>query len=278
MNTKRIELHASTEEEVFQYFQTRARQLLMDGYFWNKTLEQVPGSFETSFIFDETGEEFRSLYILEAYRGKGFYKGIASHLKEKIIIVAEENIEDYLKTNDINYQIGAAFTTTKEYQTIERYYGDQKAERSQCFLMNHIDEGLAILNHIKATDMAKKAYCIHPIIQNPEDYKKNIEWLRSEIDEDVIEVALEYARVANNYLSQRSINSYEEIELSLNMDVNDMLRADKIQNYKDFLRYHQDTHPRSKELKQYFDNWLRRLRVSGQEFANHVFILSSIDI
>jgi len=37
--------------------------------------------------------------------------------------------------------------------------------------------------------------------------------------------------------------------------------ADKIQNYKDFLIYHQKTHARSKELNEYFQNWLKKLDV-----------------
>ena len=38
-----------------------------------------------------------------------------------------------------------------------------------------------------------------------------------------------------------------------------MLYADKIQNEKDFKIYHEVTHERSKELREYFDNWINKL-------------------
>ena len=46
-----------------------------------------------------------------------------------------------------------------------------------------------------------------------------------------------------------------------------MLLADKIQNRKDFERYHKGTHQRSAELEQYFKNWLTRLGVSQEFYA-----------
>jgi hypothetical protein len=48
--------------------------------------------------------------------------------------------------------------------------------------------------------------------------------------------------------------------------VNAMLIADKVQNYKDFITYHKDTHPRSVELDFYFKSWLETLLVPDQLF------------
>lgn len=54
-------------------------------------------------------------------------------------------------------------------------------------------------------------------------------------------------------------------------DVRDMLIADKIQNYKDFIIYHRGTHPRSDELDTYFEAWLRVLRVDNfQEWFDNL--------
>ncbi|WP_437969795.1 hypothetical protein WMF04_11090 [Sorangium sp. So ce260] len=50
-------------------------------------------------------------------------------------------------------------------------------------------------------------------------------------------------------------------------EVNHLLRADKIQNYKDFLLHHRGTHPRRVELDRYFNQWLARLGVSRDELA-----------
>lgn len=85
--------------------------------------------------------------------------------------------------------------------------------------------------------------------------------------------ALEYRNIANQYLSHRVISSIDEINLSPIQIVNDMLKADKIQNYKDFILYHIDTHPRSKELDQYFKNWLKKLEITNEEFQKWFQIL-----
>jgi len=44
---------------------------------------------------------------------------------------------------------------------------------------------------------------------------------------------MEYRSVANDYLSTRIISDVQEIRLSPLPDVQDMLIADKVQNYKD---------------------------------------------
>jgi len=71
---KRIENNANTKEEVIQYFQTRARQVLSDNFFWSTIINEVPGGYETTFINKDTGEEFSSIYMLEQNRGKGYYE------------------------------------------------------------------------------------------------------------------------------------------------------------------------------------------------------------
>lgn len=150
----------------------------------------------------------------------------------------------------------------KEFELVSSFYGDRKAHRSQVSLINHILEGLDILSGINASELAKRAYCIHPLIQSDKDFVNNLE-LIAPIDGRVVALAVEYRRVANAYLSRRVIASIEEIELSPLKDVNDMLIADKIQNRKDFNLYHKDSHPRSKELDKYFENWFKRLNINS---------------
>lgn len=149
-----------------------------------------------------------------------------------------------------------------EFRLVREYYGDKVAERSQVPLINHISEGLYILWSINASESAMRAFCLHPLVQNDADFSNNIKIFDNDnVDKRALALALEYRNIANQYLSHRAISSIKEINLSPLKEVNDMLIADKIQNYKDFILYHQRTHPRRVELTQYFENWLWRLEV-----------------
>lgn len=151
------------------------------------------------------------------------------------------------------------FPIKREWNMILEHYGEGRAARSKVPFMNHIIEGLAILRYINASTQAKAAFAIHPLIQADEDLVANFDKVHRVIGGDVLMLAMEYRSVANEYLSKRTIFSLNEIRLSPLKDVNDMLIADKVQNYKDFILYHHGTHPRSKELHEYFKNWLDRL-------------------
>lgn len=150
---------------------------------------------------------------------------------------------------------------SKEYLTIKEYYGDKKTARSGVMLINHINEGLEVLQKINASEEARRAYCLHPIFQSDEDLLTNIS-RTSEFEPKIMVLVMEYRNIANAYLSRRKINNLEEIILSPLPEVNQMLVADKIQNYKDFMQYHFGTHERSNELFKYFQNWFDRLGIS----------------
>lgn len=148
-----------------------------------------------------------------------------------------------------------------EYRLILTFYADRRAQRSGVPLMNHVDEGIALFDSFWPaldTDLAKRAWCLHPLVQADADLVANLPLL-VQADARAVALAMEYRRVANAYLSKRVIASLDEIELSPLDDVNRMLYVDKIQNRKDFRQYHLGTHPRSKELEQYFENWIQRL-------------------
>ena len=153
------------------------------------------------------------------------------------------------------------FTST-EYKMVTDFYKDRCAERSKVPLINHIHEGLLILENMNVSMMAKLAYCIHPLLQADADLYNYYFEYHDDVSEHVMILAMEYRNIANQYLSHRKIESINEIKLSPLPNVNLMLRADKIQNYKDFLIYHKDTHPRSTELDQYFKNWFRALDIN----------------
>jgi hypothetical protein len=142
------------------------------------------------------------------------------------------------------------------YKLIKNYYGDDVAKRSGVKLMNHIDEGIDVLKSIGADDDTIDAYCLHPILQSDENFNNNYTMDFTDISTSVLLLAMEYRRVANSYLSK---NKIEDFVGFTNDRIKQMLYADKVQNEKDFALYHEGTHERSKELREYFNNWLNIL-------------------
>ena len=161
-----------------------------------------------------------------------------------------------------------------ELDAIRQFYRTRRSKRSGVPLMNHIIEGLLVLDEIGASDLAKRAYCLHPLVQDDATLEVNFEWLR-EFDPLVVALAMEYRSVANDYLSQTPFRRVEEIRLSPLEEVNDMLRADKVQNYKDFLRHHLGSHPRSERINEYFQQWLDRLRILPSRFQDFENLLAA---
>lgn len=154
-----------------------------------------------------------------------------------------------------------------EYLMISKYYGNRVALRSQVPLINHINEGLIILDQIDASDVAKMAFCIHPLLQNDVDLEINYQTVSNLCYAKVVMYAMEYRNVANAFLSDKIPEfQYIQIRMSPIPDVNKMLIADKVQNCKDFWTYHRGTHPRSNELEIYFDKWLQTLGVNEEQY------------
>ena len=145
---------------------------------------------------------------------------------------------------------------SKAYELIKEYYGDKTAKRSGVPLINHIDEGIEILKSINADEETIDAYCLHPILQSDESINSNYKMNFEGIPTSSLLLAMEYRRVANSYLS---FNKMEDFVGFTNEKIKQMLYADKKQNEKDFAIYHEETHERSKELREYFNNWLNKL-------------------
>ncbi|QDJ96557.1 hypothetical protein Xoosp13_371 [Xanthomonas phage Xoo-sp13] len=148
-----------------------------------------------------------------------------------------------------------------ELYLVQKYYDTQTAKRSGVPLINHIHEGISVMDYLGASINAMKAYALHPLLQTDESLLENYENLLydEQVDPICVVLCVEYRNIANQYLSRRKIGSLDDIKLSPLPDVNDMLRGDKAQNYKDFLIYHKGTHERSTELDLYFKNWITKL-------------------
>ena len=144
-----------------------------------------------------------------------------------------------------------------EYFAIKAFYGDRIAKRSGFKLMRHIEEGLNILDSIGASSKAKKAFCIHPLVQNNEGPEVGAS--------EAYDLACEYRDRANAYLCKPDtdkVNTVADVFKlvgPMSKDCRDMLVADKRQNFADFIIAHYRKHPRSKELFLYFQLWLAYL-------------------
>jgi hypothetical protein len=260
--------------EALAYYRNRAIQLLVMGWSWDGSYIDLGWGIQVQLELN--GTSYSSVYVLD--KGKG-------HLinwfrdKERNFVTMEgcEAMHHWLKAKQIPFTLAKPYSS-EAYDRVTEFYGDRRAERSNQFYMNHIDEGIYILDQLGASKAAKDAYCLHPIYQKDDDLAALYQSLYDgrpvapySIDDPLLIIlAMEYRNMANAYLSCRKIESIEEIVLSPIEVVNTMLWADKIQNRKDFEIYHRGKHPRSDELSQYFQNWFDRLGISEELYKNLV--------
>lgn len=168
-----------------------------------------------------------------------------------------------------------------ELSLITEFYGERRAERSGVPLINHIHEGLTVLDRIGATASTMRAYCLHPLFQADKDLAaSSLRAMTEHLDPWVMVLVMEYRNQANAWLSDRVFTDVDDRtgkEVVMHAfrptvgplpEVRDMLIADKVQNYKDFRTYHQRKHPRSKELTHYFKTWLKELGIDKSMFDN----------
>ena len=162
-----------------------------------------------------------------------------------------------------------------EYVAVRDFYGNRTAERSGVPLINHIREGLTVLRHLNANHQTMRAYCLHPLFQNDAELLTvgchfTLEGTHDSTLPTVILLVMEYRARANAWLSDKchkfdgrvySVGAPDPGPLGA---VRMMLIADKVQNFKDFLLHHYDSHPRSLELNSYFYFWFEALGIKDQ--------------
>jgi len=91
---------------------------------------------------------------------------------------------------------------TPGYQMIARHYGDKTTARSGVLLINHINEGIEILNRYGADPVVMEAYAVHPIFQNDADLKANF-YQCADLHPLITLYAIEYRNIANQFLSDQ---------------------------------------------------------------------------
>jgi hypothetical protein len=174
--------------------------------------------------------------------------------EEKLLGPNEQEAIQYV----INMLENLEVQTTPEYEVIRSFYGNKTASRSRFPLMRHIDEGLTILDKLEASDLAKRAFCLHPIVQNNEPI--DVSWSTA------YPLACEYRDRANSYLCRPETDyivtteQLYEVVGGMSKDCSYMLMADKRQNFADFINAHYLLHPRSDKLFNYFQLWIKYLK------------------
>lgn len=156
----------------------------------------------------------------------------------------------------------------REYELIKEYYGSKVAKRSGLPLINHIDEGIRILERLEAPTTAIQAFCLHPIIQDASSPLNKAMEIEELADSCALVLALEYSITANQYLPKHCESTQDLLPYIPNLEVKQMLIADKIQNFKDFYRtfstrQHECNY---QKLKMYFSNWLLYLEVTPPNY------------
>jgi hypothetical protein len=277
----RFPMNAATLAEAQGYLRNRAIQLLASGA---RVVSQDSTDEAAVWNFTYQGKTYASIYLLAPCTGQGRYKEIVKAVGLPILTVDDCQLEKYLRRQNIDHVVVDLHPECdSEYSAITRVYGDQRAGRTDQFYMNHIDEGLAVLNLLQAErgseftlddwTMAKRVFCLHPMFQGDADFAATMKWGASLLplgkysDLYAVAGAVEYRHVANAHLSK---HPPKVPRLSPLPCVNLALMADKVQNRKDFDLYHKGSHPQSDRLDAYFKEWFQVLGISEETYQTIV--------
>ena len=282
---KRLNPSSDTPEEIVQYYYTRALQLKPYGFelLSIKRVETI--TFKYVFaVFLKNNKTYLSFYLYNSFRGKGNSEAFAEAIKYQLdcynataLTAPECKLATFFTRHNIRYHyLENSHLEYLEYKLISDYYGDQKAKRSNLYLMNHVDEGIAIMLERGASEDAIKAFIAHPMFQDDEHFL-DCENLESNIvvancSKKVILLCAEYRKVANAFLCKPHTDNWDidqirDVTSIIIKDVHEMLVADKVQNHKDFLQHHALSHPRRSALFNYFNKWFQVL--DCQEYAEN---------
>ena len=280
----RFENDADSFEATLDYFRCSAIQSLVTSACLVSVEDLGWGALATwrsvgESVFDEaersSGRVLYSLYVYRSSRGqRHFPDWLAGNPDKTIVTLPRCEIEALLRRLGHPHLVQEpCMLHWPEYRLIQHAYADHCAQRTGLHLMNHIDEGLFVLQRIGASEWAMRAFALHPLLQADEElglflehflrHAKDEEHLVAQVDPRALALAIEYRSVANGYLSQ---HPQGPIRLSPLRDVNDMLIADKVQNRKDFELFHSEHHDRRARLDEYFKEWLAALGVSEERY------------
>ena len=150
---------------------------------------------------------------------------------------------------------------TAEYKMVAAYYGNRVAKRSSCRLMEHIDEGLMLLENWGVGIPLLRAWCLHPLMQDDRLYLEYIQY-GSTMNEQATRIAVEYRAIANAYLPKHQSRLPD---ISAMDEVNTLLLVDKLHNrwqFENTCMRRPGIYPNEQRLRQYFHEWLEALSLN----------------
>lgn len=168
----------------------------------------------------------------------------------------------------------------EEYIQIRKFYAGRTCKRTGVAHIEHIDQGLRILDDLNAPQDTKRAWCLHPLAQavtSGSDRKdKNVgAYLLGRWRNRVAATrAFDYALSADQVLSRDPLHRFDNIVKPTLASTYMMLVADKIQNYHHFESEWDSFDPQDRyRLSTYFDRWHDVLSLNPDQVGYYTALL-----
>ena len=149
--------------EIIKYFRNQSIKALHAGVSWNGVVEDIDGwGAKTTFMHDN--KSYISIYVYLSsrnHRHMSVYMESNKHIR--FCTTPSCELEAFFQKKGVEYVVLRDYPSI-EYEMIKQYYGETCTDRTGLHMMNHIDEGLYILESIGASENAKRAYIGHPLV------------------------------------------------------------------------------------------------------------------
>jgi len=257
---------ATTWPELTQYFTTRARQLWHEGWRWSETLSDVGVGCRTEFT-SRAGEKYASYYVLAQYHGQGHFRKLVGNEALPVVTITDCHIEQVLDHLGARYVRAGSVLDSAEYRLVEAVLGDSRGSPGDEFLMNHVDEGLAVLADLDTSDLAFRAYCLLPLVSDEASFVKYHSALEQVLEpipagRDTLALAIHCSKVMRAGAQQLN-NALAKVPAGLSSAVVNLLVAKYVRRKKALEADPARTYD-SAELDAQYQCWLERLGVAGR--------------
>lgn len=273
----RIPRNATSAYDLWQYFDTRARQILHEDFRWNGRVEWAP-EYEGKAIrtiFEGTmGRFWAAFFVLPHVRSTVRIEDLASASPHPILTVGDPGAANALRRLGVRYKdAGSQFLPSVEYRLVEELLGNQRHDRSLVFRMNLVDEGLAFLRWTGAAPEVCRAFFLTPLLVPDGGLTANLARIVYELravpdGAHIIALAMEFRSIINGYRVQDA-HPTEGIRLSPATEVNHMLAATFVQRRKDYEMHLADGRQAGR-MSTFLTEWCERLGYAGAPYERIV--------